>query len=213
MKTIIIGDIHGKDVWQTFVKEEFDRVIFVGDYFDSFTIKAPAQLENFENIMQFKRENQGKVITLLGNHDFHYTDFCESRYSGYQHNHSVDIREAVKKHLDEFQICYQFEDILVSHAGITKTFLKEKKTTVDNLNNDFKLRPEIFNFCGFNMYGDDITQGPLWVRPKSLLIDKVAGYEQVVGHTRYTNIETGDGVTFIDCLDTQPKCLVIEGWS
>ena len=39
MKTIVIGDIHGRDVWKEIVfQEQADRVIFIGDYFDSFDI-------------------------------------------------------------------------------------------------------------------------------------------------------------------------------
>ena len=40
-KTIIIGDIHGRDIWKNIVaQEQADRVIFIGDYFDSFNIEV-----------------------------------------------------------------------------------------------------------------------------------------------------------------------------
>ncbi|NBP57427.1 metallophosphoesterase, partial [bacterium] len=39
MKTIFIGDIHGRSIWKEIVEQEKpDRVIFIGDYFDSFDI-------------------------------------------------------------------------------------------------------------------------------------------------------------------------------
>lgn len=39
-----------------------------------------------------------------------------------------------------------------------------------------------FSFCGIDCYGDDVTQGPLWVRPTSLELDS-AFDKQCVGHT------------------------------
>ena len=39
MKTILIGDIHGRSIWKRIVADEKpDRVVFIGDYFDSFDI-------------------------------------------------------------------------------------------------------------------------------------------------------------------------------
>ena len=39
MKTIAIGDIHGLSIWKDIInKENPDKVIFIGDYFDSFDI-------------------------------------------------------------------------------------------------------------------------------------------------------------------------------
>jgi len=40
MKTIILGDTHGRDLWKQIVEIEndADRIIFLGDYFDSFDI-------------------------------------------------------------------------------------------------------------------------------------------------------------------------------
>jgi predicted phosphodiesterase len=39
MKTLIIPDIHGKSVWKQMIEVESpDRIVFLGDYFDSFDI-------------------------------------------------------------------------------------------------------------------------------------------------------------------------------
>ena len=52
MKTLILGDIHGRDIWEDiFNKELPDRVIFMGDYFDSFDIPGVIQMDNFKNII------------------------------------------------------------------------------------------------------------------------------------------------------------------
>jgi predicted phosphodiesterase len=42
MKIVAIGDIHGRDYWKQIIEQEQDAdvFVFVGDYFDSFTIKG-----------------------------------------------------------------------------------------------------------------------------------------------------------------------------
>ena len=58
MKTIIIGDIHGRSVWKQIVEKEQDahKIVFLGDYFDSFDIKGVEQLHNFNEIIKFKQD-------------------------------------------------------------------------------------------------------------------------------------------------------------
>jgi hypothetical protein len=53
-------------------------------------------------------------------------------------------------------------------------------------------------------YGDDIIQGPLWVRPQSLLEDGL-NYIHIVGHTQKRNItsvldENNYGYILVDTL-------------
>ena len=36
IKILTIGDIHGKSVWNEIIPENYDKIIFVGDYVDSF---------------------------------------------------------------------------------------------------------------------------------------------------------------------------------
>ena len=74
MKTIMIGDIHGRDTWKQIIAQEPDayRIVFLGDYFDSFDIKGVEQLHNFNEIIKFKQETHQDVIMLFGNHDYHY---------------------------------------------------------------------------------------------------------------------------------------------
>ena len=38
MKHVIIGDLHGKDVWKEININCYDRVVFVGDYVDHWTL-------------------------------------------------------------------------------------------------------------------------------------------------------------------------------
>jgi predicted phosphodiesterase len=93
-KITIIGDLHGRDIWKRIVDEnpDSDLYIFVGDYFDSFDIDILTQMHNFKDIIAFRKDNPDKVITLLGNHDFHYTSSCIGSYSGFNHSTYFNMR-------------------------------------------------------------------------------------------------------------------------
>ena len=68
MKTIVIGDIHGRTIWKQIVRHNtFDKVVFEGDYFDSFDISVKDQLKNFNEIIKFKERFPDKVVLLIGN--------------------------------------------------------------------------------------------------------------------------------------------------
>lgn len=216
MKIIIVGDIHGRDIWKKILHNEktFDKWIFLGDYFDSFDIDVMEQMHNFRDIIAFKKENPNKVITLLGNHDFHYTSSCIGSYSGFNHsiffNMKLELDGLIKD--GTLVIAHQIEKLLFTHAGVTKTFCEDWKIDTENLveslNDHLIYKPNCFNFrMGKNCsaYGDDIIQGPLWVRPQSLLEDGL-NYIHIVGHTQKRNIVNtvnGDnyGYILVDTLD------------
>ena len=74
MKTVFIGDTHGRDLWKQIVEVESDadKIIFLGDYFDSFDISGVVQLHNFNEIVEFKKNSDKEIVLLFGNHDHHY---------------------------------------------------------------------------------------------------------------------------------------------
>lgn len=227
MKIVSIPDLHGKDVWMKIVEKEAnstDKFVFSGDYFDSFDIPFLDQMHNFNNLINFKKENPNKVVLLFGNHDFHYIGSIGEQYSGYQQLKSIDIREAIHNALDEnlIQMCYVFNNFLFCHAGLSRTWVSQNleehiinddiETAVNSL---FKQNPAAFKwvrdtFKYTDPYGDNIFQGPLWIRPRSLKKDMIAGYTQIVGHTRQDNIILNDNVIFTDILDTKTQYLKIE---
>ncbi len=239
MKVIALGDIHGRNIWQKIVDQnkDADKIVFIADYFDSKeNISAQKQKDNFRNIIAFKRANMNKVVLLFGNHDFHYLKTTDQEYSGFQPLHKIDIQELLYEAIDQdlIQMCYLYKNILFSHAGVTKTWLKNTGycTNEDPLyvfiNDIFKYQPNAFKFTmgsNYSKHGDDITQSPIWVRSRSLYTDKIDGYIQVVGHTVmdtisglngsrkiYTNgmtVETS-GVVFIDTLGTSGEYLEIN---
>jgi len=216
-KWIAIGDIHGRSDWKQIVEIELhkvDKIIFIGDYFDSFDIPMLDQIRNFSEIVKFAREYPDKVVLLIGNHDYHYLSMGET-YSGFNPTYAMGIEhDYLRPNLDLFKICHTEGEFLFSHAGITKTWLKYLLVDIDDIDselNDFwKYKPYLFGWrtnpskkmsAHTDSYGNNIWQGPLWVRLDSLNADKIYGYTQVVGHTEMSGIKYRDGVYYIDALE------------
>lgn len=197
MKTIFIGDIHGRDIWKDIVSQENpDQVVFIGDYFDSFDVPAAVQIHNFKEIIAFKEAGDCQVVMLIGNHDWHYLKNrnSTSTYSGYQHKHALEIAHVLEQNMHHLQMAYQFEGFLCTHAGVSIEWLAAngfKEINVDEIanivNEIFQERPERFDHNGMNPYGDNTYQTPIWIRPASLITinaDALAPHVvQVVGHT------------------------------
>ena len=214
MKTVIISDIHGQDEWKAILSQEepFDRVVFLGDYFDSFNIPATKQIQNFCDIIFFRDARPDEVSLLLGNHDYHYLDMNE-RYSGFQKGYQYLIREHLESQVKKFQICKRVGDIYCTHAGISKTFLNrfgiaEDDNMEDNLNDLFRYKPLSFKFCGTDDAGNDVTQSPIWIRPKSLHEDSI-DKTQIVGHTVVHRINCRGSLYFTDTLQMSKEYITI----
>lgn len=197
IKIVVIGDIHGRDCWFDIVNQnkDADLFIFVGDYFDSFTIPSLEQISNFRSILKFKEENPGKVILLIGNHEFHYTSGgVGAMYDGFDYstfyNMKLELDSLIKR--EELKICHKVDNILFSHAGVTNTWVENNSVDLSNIEhsiNDFLVyRPRVFNFTSGDKYGDSITQGPLWVRENSLKEDGLSDYIHIVGHSHSEDI-------------------------
>src|SRR2546423_1090879 len=209
MKLITIGDVHGRNFWKQIADTQtFDKLILIGDYFDSYNISIKDQFNNFLEIVAYKKAHPDKMILLIGNHDFHYLPEAmasNERYTGYQERYGSQISLLLNKHLYLFQMCYEWNNYLFTHAGVTQTWLDG--TGFDDgdvalfINDLFEFKPRKFFFNGTDPTGNDVTQSPIWVRPNSLLKD---GYNresvrQVVGHTvmkKLTIVE--DNFFFID---------------
>ena len=202
MKYLILGDIHGVEYWKNVIElENPDKTIFVGDYVDSFTIGVEKQIKNLEKILLEKRMNPDNVVLLLGNHDYHYSDLCGplEQYSGFKKSTKNGVNKMITKAIlnNKIQIAYLLEDkYLITHAGVSNTWLdsiienfEDKYERLDDyINKAFINSSYLFDFYGTNPYGDNVTQGPLWIRPRSLYTDLMDKYIQIVGHTKQETI-------------------------
>ena len=122
-KIIIIGDLHGRIIWKKIVEDNPDAnlFIFMGDYFDSFDIGTMEQMHNFRDIIAFRKDNPDKVITLLGNHDYHYTSGCIGSYSGFDYSIMFNMRLELDDLIKEgvLIMAHQIGNYLFTHAGVT----------------------------------------------------------------------------------------------
>ncbi len=226
MKTLILGDTHGRSFWKQIVaNEQPDRVIFIGDYFDSYNnYTAAEQMYNFKEIIEYKESGKSEVIILIGNHDFHYMRGITENYSGYQSGARAAIEQLLEDNKHHMQMCYQIGVFVFSHAGISKIWLEgngwnENDFVTDYVNDLWKYKPNSFRFAGRDPYGDDVYSSPIWIRPYSLQYanrdDFKNKYIQVVGHTQQPQIDTkgkstGGRYYYIDTLGTSGEYMVIE---
>lgn len=222
MKIVAIGDTHGRRNW-FFIKErvkDADKIVFIGDYFDTHeSVSATVQINNFERILEFKKENPDKVVLLLGNHDFHYIR-SDGPYSGYQNKYALEIGDVLNKAVDTglVQVAYEADGWIFTHAGITKTWANlwgidpKKPNLSGQINGLFYRTPFAFNFTfgkSGDVYGGAVENGPLWVRPEALVSDKIEGFEQAVGHTTQQKLTFVDKLAFIDCLGNSGEFLTL----
>ena len=235
-KIMTIGDIHGRSNWKDILFggetefflwrksiednwlesndkmhfEEYDKIIFVGDYCDSFNKTNEEILTNLKDIILFAKAYPEMVILLLGNHDVHYIVHNEC-CSGYRGEMRADLNELFKENEELFRMAYldEFDNdnfiikTLWTHAGVTKGwhsellkdvnspsyrlndfFIGSESWAIDKLINvSWKLRAtNVFNVDAHSG-GNDLWAGPIWVRPTILKEFNLEGYDQVVGHT------------------------------
>jgi len=193
MKTILLGDTHGRTLWKDAItKESPDQVVFIGDYFDSLDISSEKQLENFMDILEYKRRIPNTIL-LIGNHDFHYM-FNYERYTGFQPKMYPTINHLLTDNKDLFQMAFLLDDLLCTHAGVSAEWLKDNDISEDadivsEINNLFIVQPRKFMFTGLDPTGGDTYQTPIWIRPVQLMranknSSLKKAYRQVVGHTQ-----------------------------
>jgi predicted phosphodiesterase len=106
VKTVIISDVHGRDMWKHIVNQEQpDRVVFLGDYFDSFKINGLIQIHNFKEIIEYKTTSNKEVILLIGNHDYHYfPEINNTNTSGYQIGIAPHLNQIIDENRKHFQM-------------------------------------------------------------------------------------------------------------
>lgn len=218
MKHIIIGDLHGKDCWQDININAYDKVIFLGDYVDHWTLPDAEIYQNLNNIIALKTANPEKVELLLGNHDVQYLYFPYYFCSGYRPGMQPLLTAVFDAHKHLFKIAYQKEKHLFSHAGVTNKWYQQllrlpliqqiidKNDTVADLLNkaDQTSQRWLLHHAGKSRGGEG-AGGVTWADRSELIEDMLNGFHQVVGHTVTKQVEIvsrpDQSVTFIDVLD------------
>ena len=242
MKVLVIGDVHGEASCKKFAdieqllqsnvfETEYDKYIFLGDYFDSYKITTDKIKRNFYDIVRLKRNYPDKVVLLLGNHELHYfmvPYVANNNYlcTGYRSEVHVDAYEFYRANSDLFQVAYQIDNYIFTHAGISEGWFRdifkipqghpETKTIAELLNEAFEIRDSRLFAVGQSRGGVHPYGGPFWADKSETSLFPLYGYHQVVGHTHVKDIITitkneNTSITYCDVLQSKnPKPYILE---
>ncbi|MCE5348177.1 MAG: metallophosphoesterase [Bacteroidales bacterium] len=222
MKTVSIGDTHGMAVVDAVLKmiNKYDKFIFAGDYVDAFDVDNTTMKKNLLDIIELKKKYPEKIILLWGNHDIHYLLGNKYYCSGYRPEMKHDFNEIFNSNENLFQLAFQSEDWLWTHAGISTGWFESRfKPFAGGHNNTLSIS-ELLNLAFDNRYpalfdvgyergGDRKFGGPLWCDITELGYDPLKGFNQIVGHNPQEHIISikrhDKEVAFIDILQRKDK--------
>jgi len=238
-KIITFGDLHGQNVWRktadidylmnvgfedldNHIDTDYDYYVFVGDYVDSFTKTNDEIYENLLNVIKFKKMYPKKVILIWGNHDMQYlTSFEEHGCSGFRPEAYFDLHEVFRKNKDLFQLAFQIDNYLWTHAGIHRgwyeyEFPYKSNNVAEDLNTAFLENVKCLFDVGLLRGGFKNVGGPLWADRRKTMNKPLKDFHQIVGHTRVKEIKTHNidnktSITFIDTMESNnPKPYVLK---
>lgn len=227
MNVLAVGDLHGRDCWKKINPEEHDRIVFTGDYADSFDIFPEKILENLNSVIEFKKQFPGKVTLLLGNHDIQYAEYPHYRCSGFDRFFQPDYTRLFTENKELFQVGAQFGGYLFTHAGLSNSFARNslhnhyssiinKEIDVADLLNQIHQSQDQPLLHAISIYrgGAAAFGGITWADYRETVVDLLPGYDQVVGHAPQTKITKVEGdnssITYIDVLGTKEEFLVLK---
>lgn len=214
-KILIVPDVHGRAFWHRAMElvDQVDQIVFLGDYLDPYShegISFDLALEEFNKILEFKKEYPDLITLLVGNHDMHYIieDFmdCSRRNTGMLDQ----LHKLYNSNLDLFDLIHIEDDWLFSHAGVYRGWMGKYEFTLEDLNlktflgshwpalEDLSMYRGGYNFVGSCVWAD--------IR-ESVKNELFPGYKQVVGHTQLNDKPyITDNIA---CVDVR-RCFILD---
>lgn len=198
MRTLVVGDLHGnKEIaQQALSNKEADRVVFLGDYLDSFNRSPEDQVETLLTVLEAAETLPDEVVALMGNHERSYmypTETC----SGWRQETDTMVTHLVKRMEDTLKPYHWEQGWLLSHAGVSQGLLAMLDMSVEEY-------LESGDYCQIGSFrGGCSSEGGLFWNDWNMEFIPINGVKQIVGHTHYSyNGRTkGRGENFnIDCL-------------
>lgn len=197
-KILIIPDIHNKwfEAEQIIEKENPNKVVFLGDYFDDYN----DTMEDAEQTAQWLKESlrNPKRTHLLGNHDLAYVNQSYP-CAGFEQGKLYAIKSTgVNLNLLK-NYCY-VGDWLCTHAGLSYDFYKAYATSGMSVN-DLLETAEDFRLygCSPNRGGRDAFGGIVWCDYDEFV--DIPDQKQIFGHTHGELRQTENHI----CIDTWLK--------
>lgn len=211
-KILVIPDVHGRTFWRK-AKEEInnvDKVVFLGDYLDPYFFEGITRenaIEEFKEIIKFKKENLDKVILLLGNHDCAYCfDFGSA--SRYDYDNEEEIKSLFEENKSLFKLFHKEEDYLFSHAGVTNYWLHTyfpDKSINDFLSlKDEEIVPYLWVYSYYRG-GRDQSGSIVWSDVREY--DREPTFYQIFGHTQLESVPIITDKWA--CLDVR-RCFILD---
>ena len=222
----IFGDTHGRTNWQQKIDlSSNEKIVFLGDYVDSFHIEDMQIINNLKTLIQLKKDNRDKIELLLGNHDLMYYFLGDKTYmcSGFRRSYSDEIHRLFYENKQLFNAAYQEDNWLFTHAGLSRLFLKKLQTRIPNkilklenkdyatyLNEIFRSIPSYLSDVSFYRGGLENWGGPFWMDQREYSKDShIKGLNQIVGHQpvpeQMTEEFGKDKIIWIDT-ESHPSC-------
>ena len=198
MKTVSIGDLHGRDSWRKlkYKGARPDKFIFMGDYCDSFYLSNEEILDNLAEIINFKKENPELVELLLGNHDVAYMFFPDYWCEGFRADAQPDLNRIFNENRKLFIVAYQHKNYLWTHAGVSNEWLSEFKPLAEergvwnaenlaetlNNANETSLRKKLFEVSAKRVkFGVQLGVGGIvWADKTETTADGLLCYHQII---------------------------------
>lgn len=225
MKILIIPDVHGRKFWREYINDEFDHIIFLGDYLDPYPGEATAEeaLQEFKDIINFKNSNLEKVTLLIGNHDcpymFEYYRKALRYWCRHDNERHDEIAKVFEDNLDKFQIAWECDNekygkVLFTHAGVSGKFKRICGLDAEQINAFFLKEntnniPNIVGLAAVSFYrgGASDTGSPVWADVREHLKNPVTEIFQIFGHTylkdsiieeHFAMLDRGDSCYLLD---------------
>ena len=227
-----VPDVHGNTFWkEAQVNLGKGPIVFLGDFLDPYyedsiiyDVTPESAIENFRQILEFKRSHPDDVVLLLGNHDLEYLYGKGVCYCRCDEKRYEEIQRIFRDNSDLFQIAAEYmvagKRYIFTHAGIHPQWLSRHirtwttNTMVSLLNKRHKRALAAKSPDG-SAFGRALSErdperggyfecgSPVWADAEILneKKEKLEDVIQVVGHTR---IQDGgpvitDSVIFTDC--------------
>lgn len=214
-KILIVPDVHGRAFWHRAMElvSQVDQIVFLGDYLDPYShegISFDLALEEFNKILEFKKEYPDLVTLLVGNHDMHYIikDFMDCS----RRNMTIldQLHELYNSNLDLFDLIHIEDDWLFSHAGVYKDWMDKYEFTLEDLNLKTFLGSHWLALEDLSMYrgGYNYVGSCVWADIRESINNELfPEYKQVVGHTQ---LNDKPYITDkIACVDVR-RCFILD---
>ena len=236
MKTFIgIGDPHCRKIVFDIIDKNLDnsdKIILLGDYLDPYhDVSNKKQIKYLEKIIDYKKRHPEKFILLLGNHDIHY---IHQNLMCVRYNHNIDkeIQKLLKDNWNLFQISFQYENHLFTHAGVCYNWLdrhwldlisfglKDDYSNMSEILNKihkskkWRILHDVGNARTFSYDNLDYKGGVTWCDIIESKDDYLKGLHQYVGHSKVDKLtEYGDeksSITYCDTLEFSGEYLILK---